>query len=226
MSAALMCWACSMRQRRSFVSGCALKAASKMFERLAVGAVADGVDVELEAVLDGQPRGFRDVLDRCRCSGRCSSAGRRTARAARRRARPERAVDEPLDRADGQVLVAVVDDPAARQVLRQALVARPAASRTCARRACPRRSSSCSDRSSRAPTPASCTLVMPLRRHSSAASSMIRRARASRSSGVGCGRPAVPFDSRPDAVLAEHADRVPLLVLQDLAARAGSASSS
>ena len=62
MSAALRCCACSMRQRRSFASGLRLERALVDVQHLAIGAVADGVHAQLHAGVD------RDLRGRPRCS--------------------------------------------------------------------------------------------------------------------------------------------------------------
>ena len=73
-----------------------------MFERLAVGAIADRVDAELVAVGHRQPRGLADRLDRRGVeAGAVRLVGVRLEQP--RAARAERAVDLPLDRADGEV---------------------------------------------------------------------------------------------------------------------------
>ena len=117
MSTALRCCACSTRQRRSFLAGFALKAPRRC----------------------SASRGWRGRRSRGRRAGsrwrsraapspRSSATGRGVEPGAvrlvgvrleqPRAARAERAVDLPLDRADGEMPVAVVDRPVLRELRR------------------------------------------------------------------------------------------------------------
>ena len=121
MSAALRCCACSTRQRVSFFAGFALNAASKMFERFAVGAIADRVHAQLVVV---QHREACRLLDRGDGRGVEPAALRLVGIRLEqpRAARAERAVDRALDRADGEMPLAVVDHPVLREAGRDPFV--------------------------------------------------------------------------------------------------------
>ena len=95
-----------------------------LVERLAVGAIADGMDGELVAVLHREPRGLFDLDD----LGRLEPLRLRLVRVRRQQpgaARAERAVDRLLDRADGEVAVAVADHLVLRELRRDRLVSLP-----------------------------------------------------------------------------------------------------
>ena len=126
MSAGFRCCACSTRHRKSFLSVLALKASSKMFKRLAVRAIANRMDAQLVAVLDGQLRGFPDFLDARRVvAGVARLVGIRLEQP--RAPRAERAVDRFLDAANRQEALAVVNGPVLREVGSQRLVVHRAA---------------------------------------------------------------------------------------------------
>ena len=117
MSAALMCCACSIRQRSSlpFFSGMPLERLLVDVQHLAVAAIADRVDRHLVVVLDRQLRDHPDVVQRVgEHAARRREVGVRLEHPGA--ARTERAVDGPFGRAHREPLVAVVDDAVFRHV--------------------------------------------------------------------------------------------------------------
>ena len=106
MSSGWTCWACSMRQRWSSAPPAEFEDGLVEVEDFAVCAVADGVRVDLVAVLDGDVRGAGDVLDGFQHQpGRLGHVLVRFQQPGT--VRPERPVDLALDGAHGQVVVAL-----------------------------------------------------------------------------------------------------------------------
>ena len=178
MSAASRICACSMRKRGSFAAGCSREGRLVGVEDDPVGAVADRVGADLEAVGEGEARGLQDPLGRRHEEARVAGVVR-VRLEERGAARAERAVGVELHRADGQ-------HPAGRGPAGRGRASsagrRPSRRGACA--ACPGGGRAPGrGRSRRCRRPASVRLVTPFARHSSIASSSARRTSSGERSG-------------------------------------------